>query len=71
MRAIVFREDRKVALEHLPDPEPGPDELSSRSRPAASAILILKSCAATMAVRPFHWCRGTSSQAKSWPSAQM
>lgn len=22
MRAIVFREDRKVSLEHLPDPKP-------------------------------------------------
>ena len=27
MRAIVFREDRKVTLEHLPDPEPGPAEV--------------------------------------------
>lgn len=27
MRAIVFREDRKVSLEHLPDPEPGRGEV--------------------------------------------
>jgi 2-desacetyl-2-hydroxyethyl bacteriochlorophyllide A dehydrogenase len=28
MRAIVFREGRKVALEHLPDPKPGPGEVT-------------------------------------------